>query len=183
MIEVTVDRLGLDKSSNSFVVVLREKHGTRLLPIWIGRPEAESIATQMNHIKLERPMTHDLCQALVQALGGTISRVAISRIKERTYFAELHVEGHDGPAQIDARPSDSIALALRFQAPIFADESLLAEFDDDDDDRDNDDDSDDLEEHEDQPMFIKPIHEGMSADQLKAYLAKLRPEDFGKFTP
>lgn len=183
MIEVTVDRLGLDKSTNSFVVVLREKHGNRLLPIWIGRPEAESIAAQMNQIKPERPMTHDLCLALVQALGGSIVRVAIREVKERTYFAELFVEGHDGAAQIDARPSDSIALALRFNAPIVADESLLAEFDVDSDDNDDEQQNEVIDEPGNWPVFIQSVYEGMSAEQLKAYIAKLRPEDFGKFTP
>lgn len=173
MIEVTVARLGLDSSTNSFVVVLREKNGQRLLPIWIGRPEAESIVMQMNHVKLERPMTHDLCQALIQALGATLTRVTISAIKKSTYFAELLVEGPNGVAQIDARPSDSIAMALRFHAPIFADESLLADFDDDEED----------ETAEAATFFAKPIHGEMTPEQLKEYLADLRPEDFGKFSP
>lgn len=173
MIEVTVARLGLDSSTNSFVVVLREKDGQRLLPIWIGRPEAESIVMQMNHVKLERPMTHDLCQALIQALGGTLTRVSISAMKKSTYFAELFVDGPKGLAQIDARPSDSIALALRFHAPIFADESLLADFDVEDDDA----------AASSETFFATPVHGEMTPEQLKEYLADLRPEDFGKFSP
>ncbi len=125
MIEVTVSRLGLDSSTQSYVVVLQEKHGNRLLPIWIGQPEAESIVMQMHNIKRSRPLTHDLCKTLILGLGGTLRRVQITRVEKHTYFAELHVARGDELFEIDARPSDSIAIALRLSAPIFAEESLL----------------------------------------------------------
>ena len=173
MVEVTVERLGLDSSSNSYVVILREKDGRRLLPIWIGQPEAESILMQMNQVKQLRPQTHDLCKALITALGGSLRRVAITRVHKNTYFAELQVESSAGWVQIDARPSVSIAIALRFDAPIFADESLLGVLDPNGDDAREDSD----------PLFMAPPREEMTAEQLKAYLATLRPEDFGKFTP
>ena len=174
MVEVMVARLGLDSSTNSYVVILREKDGRRLLPIWIGQPEAESIVMQMNQVKQLRPQTHDLCKALITSLGGTLRRVTITRVHKNTYFAELHVESGAGWVQIDARPSDSIAIALRFDAPIFADESLLSTLETSDDD--------DTSVGSD-PLFIAPPREEMTAEQLKAYLATLRPEDFGKFTP
>lgn len=172
MIEVAVARLGLDSSTNSHVVILRERSGHRLLPIWIGQPEAESIVMQMNHVKRERPMTHDLCQAVMVALGGALRRVTISRVVKSTFFAEMHVEGNEGIVQVDARPSDSIAMALRFDAPIFVEESLLA----------------DLREDDDAPadpdqFFAFPMRDEMTTEQLKQYLAQLQPEDFGKFTP
>ena len=72
MVEVTVARLGLDSATNSYVVILREKTGKRLLPIWIGQPEAESIAMEINQIKRERPVTHDLCRNIILALGGIV---------------------------------------------------------------------------------------------------------------
>ncbi|MEQ1693871.1 MAG: bifunctional nuclease family protein [Gemmatimonas sp.] len=172
MVEVTVARLGLDSATNSFVVVLREKGGARLLPIWIGKPEADSIVMQMNSIKRERPLTHDLCKALIVALGGALRRVTISRVQNSTYFAEMHIERDGGIVQVDARPSDSIAMALRFDAPIFAAATLLSAID-----------ADDPMAAESDAMRISPPNDEMTTEQLKAYLATLRPEDFGKFIP
>src|SRR5919107_4898270 len=129
MVEVFVARLGLDSSTNSYVVILQEKGGNRLLPIWIGQPEAEAIVMQMNNMKRERPLTHDLCKNLIVGLGATLRRVQITKVQQRTYFAELHLSGPGGAVQVDARPSDSIAVALRLQAPIFAEESLLTKID------------------------------------------------------
>ena len=125
LVEVEVMRLGLDRSTNSYVVILQEKDGERLLPIWIGQPEAESIVIEMNKLKRERPLTHDLCKTLITGLGGTLRRVNITKVENRTFYAELHIDRSTGAVHIDARPSDSIAIALRFAAPIFAQESLL----------------------------------------------------------
>src|SRR5450759_320451 len=123
--EVEVMRLGLDRSNNSYVVILREKEGERLLPIWIGQAEAESIVIEMSKLRRERPLTHDLCKTLITGLGGTLRRIEITKVENRTYYAELHIRINDRTVQIDARPSDSIAIALRFSAPIFADEDLM----------------------------------------------------------
>src|SRR5947209_7867821 len=125
LVEVEVMRLGLDRASNSYVVILQEKGGSRLLPIWIGQSEAESIVIEMNKLKRDRPLTHDLCKNIVVAMGGTLRRVHITKVKNRTFYAELHIARSAGALAIDARPSDSIAIALRFDAPIFADDSLL----------------------------------------------------------
>src|ERR671912_1048590 len=102
MIEVTVSRLGIDSSTNSYVVILQEKDGTRLLPIWIGQPEAESIVVHMNNMRRERPLTHDLCKNLVVGLGGSLRRVQITKVQKNTYYAELHVASGTGIVQIDA---------------------------------------------------------------------------------
>ena len=126
MVEVTVARLGLDSTTNAYVVILQEKGGKRLLPIWIGQPEAESIVMQMNNVRRERPLTHDLCKSLIVGLGGTLRRVQITKVQKSTYYAELHIMSGDNLVQVDARPSDSIAIALRLQAPIFVQEFLLA---------------------------------------------------------
>ena len=123
--EMTVIRLGLDSSTNSFVVILQEREGSRLLPIWIGRPEAEAIAAHLQGIKRERPLTHDLIKTLLLGLGADVRRVAITRVEDRTYFAELQLAKGAELLAIDARPSDSIAIALRCSAPIFAAEELL----------------------------------------------------------
>ncbi len=179
MVEVNVARLGLDGSTNTYVVILKESGGDRVLPIWIGQAEAESILLEMNHVKKERPLTHDLCKSLIVGLGGVLQRVQITKVRKGTYFAEMHVARDAESYRIDARPSDSIAIALRVPAPIFVDDALLAlpgetaQGDDDDDD----------EETEVVPES-SPIQstEDMTAEQLKQYLAGLRPEDFGKFS-
>jgi bifunctional DNase/RNase len=171
LVEVEVARLGLDRTSGAYVVILREKEGERLLPIWIGQSEAESIVIEMHQMHRERPLTHDLCKHLIVQLGATLRRVHITRVVARTYYAELHLASRDGSVVVDARPSDSIAIALRFNAPIYAADALLstvvleeAEAED---------------EEETPPQEYRP----MSANELKAYLENLRPEDFGKFQP
>jgi len=174
MIEVNVSRLGLDASTNSYVVILQERDGERLLPIWIGQPEAEAIAMHMNNVRRERPLTHDLCRNLIVGLGGELRRVQITKVEQNTYFAELHILRGDALVHVDARPSDSIAVALRLAAPIFAQESLLT--------RPSDDGDADDSSSGDMPTEPPPAdRDELSAQQLKAYLENLRPEDFGKF--
>ena len=177
MVEVFVARLGLDSSTNSYVVILQEKGGNRLLPIWIGQPEAESIVMQMKHMKRERPLTHDLCKRLIVGLGGELRRVQITRVQKNTYFAELHLSRGEEVVLIDARPSDSIAIALRLAAPIFAPESLLTAVAADEEGGEEGEDSD-------APLSAEALEEEqrrMSAQDLKEHLENLRPEDFGKF--
>lgn len=173
MVEVTVAKLGLDSTTQSYVVILQEKGGHRMLPIWIGQPEAESIVMQMHSIKRERPLTHDLCKSLIIGLGASLRRVQITRVQKNTYFAELHLQHGTSAVQIDARPSDSIAIALRLAAPIFAPESLLtavaAEAEEDEDETDSG------------PDLTPAATDELSAEQLKEYLENMRPEDFGKF--
>jgi bifunctional DNase/RNase len=172
MVEVLVARLGLDGGTNSYVVILREKGGDRLLPIWIGQAEAESILLEMNSVKKERPLTHDLCKSLIAGLGGELRRVQITRVLKGTYYAEMHIVRGDDVLHVDARPSDSIAVALRFPAPIFADESLFVHA---------------VEEEGSESDSVVPepqlrqSTDEMTAEQLKEYLSNLRPEDFGKF--
>ena len=178
MVEMTVARLGLDGTTNAYVVILQERGGRRLLPIWIAQPEAESIVLQMKHVKRERPMTHDLCKSIIQGLGATLRRVHITKVEKNTYFAELHLQRDERTVQVDARPSDSIAVALRFGAPIFADDALLVEPDGDDDAGDEDE-----SVTPDEPATGGSSGPGpMTAEELKEYLEKMRPEDFGKFT-
>src|SRR3954470_12407692 len=173
MIEVTVSRLGLDSTTQSYVIVLQEKGGSRLLPIWIGQPEAESIVMQMHNIKRPRPLTHDLCKSLIIGLGGALRRVQITRVEKNTYFAELHIARGDTLVQVDARPSDSIAIALRLAAPIFASETLLTAVEADDDETTSETNFTDATPAADSGE--------LSPEQLKEYLEHLRPEDFGKF--
>jgi bifunctional DNase/RNase len=183
MIEVVVEKLGLDSSTNSYVVILREKSGTRLLPIWIGQPEAESIMMEIKGVRPPRPLTHDLCKRLITGLGGSLRRVQITQVKENTYFAELHILRGEETIQVDARPSDSIAIALRLETPIFAQESLLTDISLQEADEDGE-----VEE-----SFSTGSGEGeeegegkgprMTGEELQEYLRRMRPEDFGKFNP
>jgi len=176
MIEVIVSRLGLDSSNNSYVVILQERGGARLLPIWIGQPEAESIVMHMHNVKRPRPITHDLVRSLIMGMDAQLRRVQITRVEKQTYYAELHLQHGETLARIDARPSDGIAIALRLGAPIFAAESLLVEPGEET-----------ADEEDDEPQFGSdeaPAGEGeLTSEQLKAYLENLRPEDFGKFNP
>lgn len=176
MIQVVVSRLGLDSGTQSYVVVLRERGGDRLLPIWIGQAEAESIVVHIHQMKHSRPLTHDLCTHLIRDMGATLNRVQITRVSKNTYFAELHVEREGTLVRIDARPSDSIAIALRMQAPIYAaDELLLSP----DEDTENVPGATPMLEQNDEPSGDSRL----DADSLKEYLSRLRPEDFGKFQP
>ena len=180
MIEVLVSRLGLDSATNSYVVVLQERGGTRLLPIWIGQPEAESIVRHMHSVKNVRPLTHDLVRNLILGMGAQLRRVQITRVEKSTYFAELHIQRDDTLVHIDARPSDSIAIALRLGAPIFAAEELLVEPTEDDEEEQGE--VPGVGESEG-PDLSETDESELSAEQLKAYLENLRPEDFGKFNP
>lgn len=165
MIEVKVAHLGLDRSTNSPVVILQEKEGKRVLPIWIGPSEASAIAMELAGVKFPRPLTHDLVKQVIVGLGGSLKQVLITQVKENTYYAELQIHRADQIVQVDARPSDSIAIALRLEAPIFTNDALLELT------------SVDLVES-------NPIDDNqLDTDSLKSRLEKLDPEDFGKFTP
>ncbi|MGE0352210.1 MAG: bifunctional nuclease family protein [Gemmatimonadales bacterium] len=161
MIEVEVAHLGLDRSTNTPVVILREKDGQRLLPIWIGPAEASAIAMEMQGVKPLRPMTHDLLKQIVTGLGAELRRVVITDVRENTYFAELYMRREDHVFQVDARPSDSIALAIRLHAPIFTSDELL--------------DQRSVETQE-------PGAQSIDAEKLKQYLERMDPQDFGKFS-
>ena len=182
MVEVFVSRLGLDSSTNSFVVILQEKGGDRILPIWIGRAEADSIARHLEGVVSERPLTHDLSRTLIESLGASVRYVRITHVEDNTFFAALHLLQAEVEHVVDARPSDCIAIAVRMDAPIFAAEELLAPYEEAtasepgaDDDATSDDD-----EGEEQYGTLRPAVDP-AAEQLKRYLEKLRPEDFGKF--
>jgi bifunctional DNase/RNase len=116
-------------------------------------------------VKFSRPLTHDLVKQVITGLGGQLRRISITKVQENTYYAEMEIHQGDNVVQIDARPSDSIAIALRFGAPIFTQEDLLGES------------TIDLVE----PGPGEPT--SLDADSLKSHLEKLDPEDFGKFVP
>ena len=124
--KIQVDILGLSSSQSSggaYALILKEVNGARRLPIIIGAFEAQSIALEMEGIKPPRPLTHDLMKNLIDLLGGELVDVYISELREGTFFARLNLDTQE----IDARPSDAIALAVRYGAPIFVAEKVMAE--------------------------------------------------------
>jgi len=174
LVEVKVQSLGLDRTTNTPVVILQEKGGSRVLPIWIGPGEASAIAMQLADWSFSRPLTHDLLVSMMKGLGGILDRVVISRVVENTYYAELIIHRDEDLFSVDARPSDSVAIALRVEASIFADETLLEDV------------SVEIAEEESvslDPDSGSPLDPGEAAQNLKDYLRKLNPEDFGRFTP
>lgn len=177
MREVTVASLGLDKTSSTPVVILKEKEGERLLPIWIGPGEASAIAMELAGIHFSRPLTHDLFTAVVRGLGSSLVRVLITKVVDNTYYASLVLRRNGEFISIDSRPSDSIALALRADAPIFADESLLELSSLDVEESAFDDMEDEVE-----PESLEAEPEEPQ-EPLSEYLKRLNPEDFGRFTP
>src|SRR3989475_10867947 len=118
MLEVRVAHLGLDRTTNTPVVILQEKEGERVLPIWIGPAEASAIAMELAGGKFSRPLTHDLLKQVIIGLGADLRKVIITQVKDNTYYAEMHIYRGDAGIQIDARPSDSSAVGLRVRAPV-----------------------------------------------------------------
>lgn len=184
MIEVFVSRLGRESGSDSCVVVLQESGGARILPIWIGPAEAASIFEKVHDIKRPRPLTHDLVRSIITTLGASLQRVQITSVEARTYIAELHLERDGVFMNVDARPSDSIAIALRLGAPIFVAEELLVEPDAlEEGESEAFAEADETNEGESARFELPEADADQSAEQLKRYLEHLRPEDFGKFNP
>jgi bifunctional DNase/RNase len=189
MKRVEVASLGLDKSSNTPVVILKEQDGDGVLPIWIGPGEASAIAMKLAGIEFSRPLTHDLMTTVVEGLGSTLVRVLITKVVDNTYYASLIFKQDGEMISVDSRPSDSIALALRAEAPIFADETLLeltsVEIQETE-----------LEAGEQPEEFLSKGASGAAPSagaeaaeeegggkDLREYLKDLNPEDFGRFTP
>ncbi len=161
--EVRVAALLMDPVNHSPVVILRENSGSRILPIWIGEAEAWAIAVEMQGAKRERPMTHDLLKLTIESLKGRVSRIAVTGLVANTFYARIYIEQNGTLVSLDARPSDSIALALRFKAPIFVSDALLME-------------------------GAMPAGEEMSfqskepsPEDLRNQIKEMNPEDFGKF--
>ena len=161
------------------VLLLRELEGDeRILPIFIGKPEALSIALAHERVDPPRPMTHDLIKNLLGEIGLTLDRVDIVDLEDKTFFAELEFHGKDRQVRIASRPSDAIALALRLEAPIFAADKVLDEagfvpqLDDDDDEADEADEDGDWEEPERPPEEV--------IEEFKNFLADISADDFEK---
>jgi len=126
VIRLKIDRIGLDPQQSSALIILKDEAGRRLLPVSIGGFEAQSIAMILQGIHSARPLTHDLLKAVLDSLDVTVSKVLIDDIREQVFYAQLTLNVDGRTVEIDSRPSDAVALAVRCKCPIFALEHVLA---------------------------------------------------------
>ena len=157
MRQMKVDKLGIDLLTHDPVVILKDLDGSHYLPILIGPFEATAIALALEGAPVPRPLSHDLMRTLLETLGGRLEQVVIHDIRESTFFAKLLVRIGDRMEEIDARPSDGIALALRTQTPIYVSDKIVLE--------------------EASTTETKPADEG-DMDKFRQFLDSLKPSDF-----
>ena len=125
MIEMTIDSIRVSLMNYQRVVILKEKVSERYLPIWIGPAEADAIAVKLQGVNVPRPLTHDLLHKVIDALGATINSIIVSDLKSDTFYAEIILNVDGGQMEIDSRPSDALALAVRAEVPIYVEETVL----------------------------------------------------------
>jgi bifunctional DNase/RNase len=125
MLEMTIDSIRVSLMNHQRVVILKEKETERYLPIWIGQAEADAIAVKLQDVAVPRPLTHDLLRAVIDTLGASVNSIVVCDLRNDTFFAKiiLRVDGAD--LEVDSRPSDALALAVRVRVPIFAEEAVL----------------------------------------------------------
>ena len=158
LIEMTIKGLMVDPITNMPIVILKDKEGDRVLPIWVGIFEANAIALQIENITSPRPMTHDLLRNIITDLDGHVDRVVVSDLKEHTFFAVIHLTVKGERVVVDARPSDAIALALRTRAPILVEETVI-----------------------DNAKTVDFAPEAADSDRLQKWLESLDPEEMGRY--
>ncbi len=127
LVEMVIESVRVHMLSNRHVVILKDTEGDRYLPIWIGAWEASAIAMRLQGLAAERPLTHDLFAAALDRLGVRVERVVINELTDETYHARIHLERDGVQVEVDARPSDALALAVRAEVPIFAADEVLAQ--------------------------------------------------------
>lgn len=131
MEKIQVDILALQPSpttgGGAFALILRELNGNRRLPIIIGAHEAQAIAIELESLKPPRPLTHDLVKSIIESLGATISEIVINELKDGTFYSKIYLETITGTIEVDSRPSDAIAIAVRMGSPIYVDNSIMNE--------------------------------------------------------
>jgi len=125
MIEMTIDSIRVSLMNYQRVVILKEKMAERYLPIWIGPAEADAIAVKLQGVAVPRPLTHDLLSSVIDALGASIDSIIVTELKNDTFYARIILNVDGGQMEIDSRPSDALALAVRVEVPIYAEEMVL----------------------------------------------------------
>ena len=158
LVEMTIKGLMVDPITNMPIVILKDKQGDRVLPIWVGIFEANAIALQIENVATPRPMTHDLLRNIISDLEGQVERIVVSDLKDNTFYAIIHLRVRGDQVAIDARPSDAIALALRTRAPILVEESVI-----------------------DNAKTVDFTSERADNDRLHKWLESLDPEELGKY--
>jgi bifunctional DNase/RNase len=154
--------LTIDPSSNTPIIILKTERDDRAIPIWIGLLEATSIASALQKIEFERPMTHDLFKNFSDHLNIEVTKVEVCDLRDNTFFAVIHFLEGDTAFSMDARPSDAIAIALRFEAPIYVDDKVINK-----------------SKHDDGQVEV--LDKSEEGKKWAEYLEKLSPEDFGKY--
>jgi bifunctional DNase/RNase len=157
-IEMTIKGLMVDPINNTPIVILRDKEGERVLPIWVGMFEANAIALQIENLAPPRPMTHDLLRNVIRDLQADVQKIVISDLQDNTFYALIYLTVRGDTVAIDARPSDAIALALRTRAPIFVEETVI-----------------------DNAKTVDFSTDKADADRLQKWLENLDPDDLGKY--
>ena len=160
--KVSVAGLTMDPASNTPIIILKGDDDEQTIPIWIGLLEATSIASALQDIKFDRPMTHDLFKNFSEILDASVIRVEVCDLKDNTFYARIHIVSGDRTFDIDARPSDAIAIALRFNSPIFVDDKVVQK-----------------SKAGEGPSEV--FDESEEGRKWAEYLEKLNPEDFGKY--
>ncbi|MDD5338404.1 MAG: bifunctional nuclease family protein [Dehalococcoidales bacterium] len=125
MIEMTIDSIRVSLMNYQRVVILKEKVSDRYLPIWIGPAEADAIAVKLQGVAVPRPLTHDLLNSVIDTLGGVVNSIIVNDLKNDTFFAKVVIDTSGKQMEVDSRPSDALALAVRTGVPIYADEGVL----------------------------------------------------------
>jgi len=125
MIEMVIDSIRVSLMNYQRVVILKEKLADRYLPIWIGPAEADAIAVKLQKVTVPRPLTHDLLNSVIDTLGASINSIIVNDLKNDTFYAKITLDLDGGQLEVDSRPSDALALAVRVEAPIYVDESVL----------------------------------------------------------
>lgn len=164
LVRVKVRGLMMDERTKSPIVILQEEEGERILPIWIGEAEARAIGVILARETLERPLTHDLIASLLGSLGATVVSVVITDLRENTFFAEIQLDRAGERILIDARPSDSLAMALRSDAAVFVEEHVLNNA-----------------HGQGWTAKVPTKTEAEKAEELRKFLEDMDPGDFGKF--
>ena len=125
MLEMTIDSIRVSPMNYQRVVILKEKDSDRYLPIWIGPAEADAIAVKLQDLSVPRPLPHDLLRTVIDSLGASVQHILVSDLQNDTFFAKISLQSNGTSQEIDCRPSDAVALAVRAQVPIYVEESVL----------------------------------------------------------
>ncbi len=157
-IEMTIKGLMIDPITNMPIVILKDKEGERVLPIWVGVFEANAIALQIENISTPRPMTHDLIRNILSEVEADVQRIVVYELRENTFYAMIYLDREGETMAIDARPSDAIALALRTKSPIFVEDDVV-----------------------ESAKGLDLTKDTTDSERLEKWLEGLNPDDLGKY--